>query len=406
MGPDGRDREGVWASCPWGAGARIVGGMSAHLSPVRIDRSLLCGPAHVPVQIRCGDGSADGLPDVLRDLAPGRIALVTDPGLPRGHAAGVLRLLGAAAPTGVLWPDGDGPLVVPDGALAVALGGSRVIEAADRARYADGTRPPLVRLPTTLRAMTDTALSVAGPGGRIAAPALVRIQLEYLATLPPHRLRAGLGPLLRTVLAVVPASAARVASRLRPGGGYDPQTLASYVSLCLEARAALCSHDPLGRGPAAALRYGEPVARAVRSLAGPDLPYGDALALGLRASAAVSRRRGLLGPADEAAHEDLLTRAGAARTLPAGIRPRELAAAVTGGRGEARMVLLRGLGDPYAHRGSLLAPVTAGVLEAALTELVPAGPPVPEPDRGRSRLRVPGGRDGGLPAPGGAVSRK
>lgn len=380
--------------------------MSAHLSSVRIDRSVLCGPAHVPVQIRCGDGSADELPDVLRDLAPGRIALVTDPGLPRGHAAGVLRLLGAAAPSGVLWPEGDGPLVVPDGAVAVALGGSRVIEAADRARYADGTRPALVRLPTTLRAMTDTALSPAGAGGRPAAPALLRIQLEFLATVPPHRVPAGLGPLLRTVLAVVPASAARVASRLLPGGGYDPQTLASFVSLCLEARAALGSHDPLGRGPAAALRYGEPVARAVRGLAGPDLPYGDALALGLRTAAAVSRRRGLLGPADEAAHEDLLTRAGAARTLPAGIRPSELAAAVTGGRDEARMVLLRGLGDPYAHHGSLLAPVAADVLEAALTELVPAGRPAPVPDPDRSRVRVPGGRDGGLPAPGGAVSRK
>ncbi|MFD0354709.1 hypothetical protein ACFVHW_13385 [Streptomyces sp. NPDC127110] len=382
--------------------------MSAHLSSVRIDRSLLVGPVHVPVRIRCGDGPPDGLPDVLRDLAPGRIALVTDPGLPREHAARALRLLGSAAPTAVLWPDGDGPLVVPDGALAVALGGSRVTEAADRARYPDGTRPALVRLPTTLRAMTDTALSVAGPAGRLAAPALVLIDLEYLATLPPHRLRAGLAPLLRTVLAVVPASAGRVASRLRPGGGYDPQTLASYVSLCLEARAVLCSHDPLGHGPAAALRYGEPVARAVRGLAGPGLPYGDALALGLRAAAAVARRRGLLGPADEAAHAELLARAGAARTLPRGVRPRAVAEAVTGGRGEARMVLLRGLGEPYAHHGSLLAPVRAEDLEAALAELVPAGRRIPVPDRDRDRDRtpvsVPGGRVAGLPAPGGAVS--
>ncbi|MFJ3876095.1 hypothetical protein ACIPW5_01395 [Streptomyces sp. NPDC090077] len=382
--------------------------MSAHPSSVRIDRSLIAGPVHVPVQIRCGDGAPDGLPRLLGELSPDRIALVTDPGLPRGHAARVLRLLGAAAPAGVLWPDGDGPLVVPDGTLAVALGGSRVIEAADRARYADGTRPALVRVPTTLRAMTDTALSPAGPGDRITAPALVRIDLEHLTTLPPHRLRAGLGPLLRTVLAVVPASAGRVAARLRPGGGYDPQTLASYVCLCLEARTALCSHDPLGRGPAAALRYGEPVARAVRGLAGPGLPYGDALALGLRAAAAVARRRGLLGPADAAAHEDLLARAGAARTLPGGIRPRELAAAVTGGREEVRMVLLRGLGDPYAHHGSLLTPVAAGDLEAALTELVPAGRRIPVPDRDRDRARtsVPGLRDGALPAPGGTLTRK
>ncbi|MCX5380590.1 hypothetical protein [Streptomyces sp. NBC_00091] len=371
--------------------------MSVHPSSVRIDRSLLSGPAHVRVQIRYGDGSAGELPGILRELGPGRIALVTGPGLPREHAARVLRLLGAAAPTGVLWPDGGGPLVVPDGALVVALGGTRVIAAAGRARCADGTRPALVRLPTTLRAMSDTALSVAGPGGRISAPILVRIQLEFLATLAPQALRAGLSPLLRTVLAVVPASAERVASRLRPGGGYDPGTLASFVSLCLEARAALACHDPLERGPAAALRYGDTVARALRSLAGPDLRHGDALALGLRAAAGVSRRSGLLDPADEAAHEDLLDRAGAARALPGGILPRELAAAVTGGRDQARMVLLRGPGDPYAHHGGLLTPVAADVLEAALAQLVPAGRRVPGPDRDRARIQVPGGRDSGRP---------
>ncbi|MDK9500325.1 hypothetical protein QEZ40_005956, partial [Streptomyces katrae] len=91
-----------------------------------------------------------------------------------------------------------------------------------------------------------------------------------------------------------------------------------------------------------------------------------------------------------------------------GIRPQPLAAAATGGGEEARMVLLRGLGDPYAHHGSLLSPVSAEELEAALSELVPAGRRIPVPDRDpdRARIRVPAGLDAGLPATGGAVSRK
>ncbi|GAA0288367.1 hypothetical protein GCM10010302_28390 [Streptomyces polychromogenes] len=362
------------------------------------------------MQLRCGAGTAGELTGVLGELNPRRIALVTDPGLPRAHAAHVLRLLGAAAPTAVLWPQlptggGAGLPAVPDDALVVAFGGSRVMAAAGRALRADGTRPPLVRLPTTLRAMSDSALSVAdGTGGPGAAPLLVRIQAEFLDTLPPRALRAGLSPLLRTVLAVVPGSAARVAARLRPGGGYGPEVLLSFVSLCVEARSALCLHDPLERGPAAAFRYGEGVARAVAGLS-PGIPYGEALAAGLRASAAVARALGLLSAADEAAHEDLLARAGAARTLPGGIEPGRVAAAVTGGGRSAPMVLLRGPGEPYAHGGGLFTEVGADLLHEALAALAPARR-VPGPDRDRERIAAPRGRDGGRTRLGGASASR
>ncbi|MCX5192565.1 hypothetical protein OOK31_01445 [Streptomyces sp. NBC_00249] len=396
--------------------------MPVHTSPVAIDRSLLLGPARLSVQVRCGGGSMDELARLLRAAGPERIVLVTDPALPRAHGARVLRLLDAAAPTGVLWPylsgpdaRGAGPLVAADGALVVALGGTRVMAASGRVRYGDGGRPPLVRLPTTLRAMSDTALSVAGgPGRTVPAPAvLVRAQLEFLRTLSPGAVRAGVVTVVRDVLAAVPASAGQVGFRLRPDGRYDPATLASFIALSVEARAVLGCHDPGGRGPAAAFRYGEQVARAVPGPGAGGIPYGDALALGLRVAARAARLSGLMDAADEAAHAELLDRAGAVRTLPSGIRPYEVLDRLLRGRESAPMVLLRGLGEPYAHHGRLLAPVGREVLEAALgsvagvadvtavapmapvTAVAPAAPAAPVASVAAQRIPGPGPSRGG-----------
>ncbi|MFG2873513.1 hypothetical protein ACGFYU_00520 [Streptomyces sp. NPDC048337] len=341
-----------------------------------IDRFLLAGPVHFPVQVRYGGGSMDELTGILWASAPSRIALVTDPALPGAHAARVLRLLGDAAPTGILWPgpggDGGGRPRVRPGTVVVALGGSRVMAAADRILCRDGARPAVVRLPTTLRAMADTALSVAGTSGRPAAPVLVRVQLEFLRTLPARAVRAGLSVPVRQVLAVVPASAGQVAFRMRPDGRYDPVVLASLIALCVQARSALVCHDPLERGPGSALRYGDTVARAVRGPGVERMRYGDALALGLRVTARAARLEGLLSPADEAAHADLLDRAGAARTLPEGVLAQDVLGALTRGRESVDMVLLRRLGEPHAHRGRLLTPVGADVLAAALAAVTPS----------------------------------
>ncbi|MCB5167757.1 hypothetical protein LG634_23360 [Streptomyces bambusae] len=347
---------------------------------IRIDRQLVAGPVHFPVQIRHGSAHSDELTRSLREFGPERIVLVTGPGLPRRAAARVLRQLGEAAPTSLLWP---GPRAaappVPDGALVAALGGTCVLAAADRLRRADGTRPPVVRLPTTLRAMADTALTVTG-----GAPVLVRTDLEFLETLPPRALRAGLGLPVRTVLAVVPASAGQVAARLRTDGRYEPAALAGLLALCTEARSVLVRYDPLEQGPAAALHYGDALARALCSSAPVPMPYGEALALGLRVAARAARLAGLLPEAGEALHTDLLDRAGAVRFLPPGADPDAAVRILTAGREHAGLVLLDRPGEPHVHRGALATPVAAGLLAAALRAVVaapqvpaPAGPPVP-----------------------------
>ncbi|MER7948762.1 hypothetical protein ABTY59_15365 [Streptomyces sp. NPDC096079] len=369
-----------------------------------LDRSLQAGPVHVPVRVRHGAGATTELTAAVRRTGADRTVVLTEPTLPAAHLDRVLPPLEAVGPVEVRplpSPPRDtarGP-VVPDGAAVVALGGTRVVRAADRLARADGTRPPLLRLPTTLRAMSDAALSVAGlarPGsGPHPAPVLVLERLDFLDTLDPGALRAGVCAVVRDVLAAVPGSYDQVAGRLRSDGRYAPGTLAGFLSLCVEVRAALLAYDPLETGPATVLHYGRALARALRATARPGtLPHGADVLLGLLVAARAARLSGLLDASGEQAHTELVERAGGPRSLPEGTTADDVLAALvrgssghrpprqrTAGTGPVRLVLLDGLGAPHRERGRVLTPVAADILRAALQAFTPGQGPGPGQDR-------------------------
>lgn len=362
--------------------------MSVFASPIALDRYLLAGSTGFPVQMRHGDGSWSELARIAAEPPPDAFVIVTERTLPRAHIARVLHHLGTAAPTCVRWLTGQD---VPDcaaltpGSVIVALGGTRVIDAAGRLAACAGGRPRLVYLPTTLRAMSDSALSLVGPTGPRPAPVLVRVQLDFLTTLTPDAIRSGLSTLVRNVLAVSPAFHDRVADRLRPDARYDLETLASFIALSLEVRATLMIYDPLERGPAMALHYGRTVANALRGL-GADAPrYGEATALGMLVAARVARLSGLLDEEGERAHRELVARWGVPMELPATVTADDVLVALrrgaspgmpsprrTASPGRPALVLLDRLGEPHIESGRLATEVGEDLLRAGLEAI--AGP--------------------------------
>ncbi|MEU0404775.1 hypothetical protein ABZ318_32080 [Streptomyces sp. NPDC006197] len=270
----------------------------------------------------------------------------------------------------------------------------------------------MLRLPTTLRAMSDAALSVARLAGTgpHRAPVLVREQLDLLDTLDAGELRAGVCALVRDVLAVVPGSYDQVAGRLRRDGRYTPETLAGFLSLCVEVRAALLSHDPLETGPAEVLHYGRALARALRAAARPgSLSHGADALLGLLVAARVARLSGLLDASGEQAHADLVRRAGGPTRLPLGTTAEDvLTALVHGcagrhlprrraagtGADRVRLVLLDDLGAPHLEHGRALTPAGTDVLRAALDAFTTGPGPGPGQGQGagRDRALMPPGR--------------
>ncbi|MEV6779879.1 3-dehydroquinate synthase family protein [Streptomyces syringium] len=382
--------------------------MSVFASPIALDRYLVAGAAGFPVQVRHGDDSWSELARIAADPAPDAFVIVTERTLPRAHIARVLHHLGTAAPTCVRWLTGqdvpDGAALTP-GSVIVALGGTRVIDAAGRLAARTGGHPRLVYLPTTLRAMSDSALSLVGPTGPRPAPVLVRVQLDFLTTLTPEAVRSGLSALVRNVLAVSPAFHDRVADRLRPDARYDLETLASFIALSLEVRATLMIYDPLERGPAMAFHYGRTVANALRGL-GADAPrYGEATALGMLVAARVARLSGLLDEEGERAHRELVARWGVPMELPATVTADDVLGALrrgatpgmpsprrTASPGRPALVLLDRLGEPHIESGQPATEVGEDLLRAGLDAIAGRGARTPRPT-GAATEGSPAGRD-------------
>ncbi|MCD9145056.1 3-dehydroquinate synthase family protein [Streptomyces albireticuli] len=381
---------------------------SATSPEIALDRAVLAGCAHFPVRIRHGDGSWAELPRVADALGAEEFLLVSERGVPRAHIARVLRHLGAHAPTRLSWSAGGGVpegVRVAPGSVVVALGGTRVIEAAadlagrghgdsghgENGHRGRGGRPRLVLMPTTPRAMADTALSLVDADGRPrTAPVLVRAQLEFLRTLPSTKVRDGLAPLVRNVLAVRPGSYDSVAARLRPGGDHDPGVLASFLVLCAECRATAVCYDPFEQGPARALSYGRTVADALRAEAGGTLPAGAAAALGMLVAARVAVEAGLLDPAAERAHRDLIARWGAPLRLPVPLSAERVVERVIAGPGGGAMVLLDDLGRPHMGRDGMLTATGRPLLRAGLAAVAAAVPSAGHAEAARlSGVRAP-----------------
>ncbi|KUJ41303.1 hypothetical protein ACZ90_68205 [Streptomyces albus subsp. albus] len=357
------------------------------------DRVIEAGPVRFPVRVRHSDAAWPELVRTLRELDPDRFLLVTDRGLPRAQLDRTARCLRSVAPTRVLRLPGPDPAdLVTEPCVMAALGGTRLLAAAGRlaGRAAPGTR--LVRLPTTLRAMSDGALSLDRPVDSGPAPSLVWAQLDFLDTLPPDAVRSGLSAIVRDTLAAGPFYYGHLAGLLSPRARYSPRTLAAFIGLCAELRSTLMRYDPAGTGPGAAFRYGEDLADAVRAL-GEGAPHpGGATAVGLLAAARIAVRLGFLDPADERAHRELVARWGVPAVLPAGIPPERVPAAMTGGTsggpvpaprtGPVGMVLLDALGQPHVRRGRLLTEVDRTTVDQELAGFAaPRVPTAAEPVR-------------------------
>ncbi|MDH6575364.1 hypothetical protein [Kitasatospora sp. MAP5-34] len=367
-------------------------------SPVDVDRELQTGSAHYRVKVRSGDRSWDELARDLGALDADRYVVITEGDTPAGLLtrieAQVLRIPGTCTMQTVERLAEQILLAgVTRRTVVIGVGGDRTGGVAGllAGLLFQGLR--LVHVPTTLSAMCGSALSLrhtlpSAVLGTHHAPELVWCQLDLLRERPADELRADLGQVIRSVLAVCPAWYDQLAAVLNPDAHYSPRELASFITLCADARAAVTAYDPLERGPGRALAYGSTIGRAVQLLTGGTLSQGHVDGLGMLVAARIAAHLGLLDAEGERAHRELLQRNGSPVALPAGVDPEALVSAVrlaAARGGEAGLVLLAGLGRPYVADGSLLTQVGEDTLRAGAEALRPGG--------------VPASRGASVPAP-------
>jgi len=210
----------------------------------------------------------------------------------------------------------------------IALGGGVV---GDLAGFAAATwlrGVPWVGVPSTLLAQVDSSVGGKtgidlGAGKNLAGafhqPRGVLVDPRLLLTLEARELRSGLAEVIKMGMACdarLFAWAERHAGALSRG---EPRALEHAVRTSIRVKAAVVRRDERERegGVRTALNFGHTLGHAIERARGyRGLRHGEAVAIGMRAAAALSVRAAGLEPAARERLERLLDRVGLPRRMP------------------------------------------------------------------------------------------
>lgn len=338
--------------------ARVLAVVAAaeRLGAARAGACLLAlGERTYPVVV--DDGPLDGAA-VARHLPPGttRVAVVTDSHVaPLWGDATLAALRGAGLDaTLVAIPAGEASKTLAtfervchalvDAGLdrrsaVVALGGGVVGDLAGYVAASLFRGVPVIQLPTTLVAMTDSAI-----GGKTGVdlgvaknligafwqPHAVLAHLPWLDTLPARERRAAFGELWKYALLDGEGTWTAVEALAAWGRGdapADPGVLGAVIRRAAAYKAWIVGRDEREtRGERALLNLGHTVGHAIESAAGWSRLHGECVALGLVAAARVSAALGLCEPTMEGRVAAALTATGLDAAVDPWLRDDVLAA--------------------------------------------------------------------------------
>ena len=327
-------------------------------------------------------GALGTLPQHLANagMEPGPALLVTDANVAPHYLPAVVDALGAAGwtPQSRVVPPGERSkssemlnalydwalgLGVERGTPVVALGGGVV---GDLAGFAAATLLrglPLVHLPTTVVAQSDSALGgktginhAAGKNliGAFYPPRLVLADAATLATLDRREFRAGLAEVVKTALVDDAAFADALEADIDALLSGDLAPAAHHIRRAAAAKAGIVSADEKEQGRRALLNFGHTFGHAIEKVAGyGHVLHGEAVATGMRAALHLSATLRLGEPASADGLPEPFGRADRlVRRLPLasldGLRPDALTAAMGTDKkragGQGRFVVLDEIG--------------------------------------------------------------
>ena len=322
--------------------------------------------------ILVGAGQLAELPNLLEERGlTGAITVLTDENVAPHWADKVLEPLRSAgyAATLIIVPAGEShknlatiarmydDLVaagIDRSGLVLALGGGVVGDMAGfaAATYLRGIR--FVQIPTTLLAMVDSSIGgktgVDLPQGKnlvgaFKQPELVVVDPDLLSSLPPTEFRNGLGEVVKHGIIADPV----LFAQLQADG---PESLESMLASALRVKIGVVERDPFEQGERAHLNLGHTFGHAFEQVSRYAIPHGQAVAVGLLASAHLSVISGHCHPDLPDRIEDVLDRL-AMPTHLSGLGPAALVAAMSTDKkrkgNRVRFVLPHEIGQVAVH---------------------------------------------------------
>jgi 3-dehydroquinate synthase len=204
--------------------------------------------------------------------------------------------------------------------FVLAIGGGAVLDAAGFAAATAHRGVRLVRMPTTVLAQNDAGIGVKNAVnvfgrknfvGSFAPPFAVIDDFDFLATLPPRELRAGIAEAVKVALIRDADFFGRLRRRRHALAAFEPSSLEEMIVRCAELHLEHIRRggDPFELGSARPLDFGHWAAHKLEELSG-DLRHGEAVAIGIALDSLYSQRVGLLGSAQAHAILTLLDELG------------------------------------------------------------------------------------------------
>jgi 3-dehydroquinate synthetase len=183
----------------------------------------------------------------------------------------------------------------------IAVGGGTIGDLAGTAAALFGRGLPLVQVPTTWLAQADSAI-----GGKVAVdlaaaknavgafwpPIAVHSDVGTLRSLPLRSRRDGMAESVKSALIGDPALWRLIESRGRAALRGDEAARYAIVERSARLKLGVCERDPFESGERRTLNLGHTIGHALEVESGYRLAHGAAVALGMRAVAAIASRRG------------------------------------------------------------------------------------------------------------------
>ncbi|MCB9567451.1 MAG: 3-dehydroquinate synthase [Myxococcales bacterium] len=306
--------------------------------PLAIDVRVPAQALSYPVVVGCCVLSRLGEELRQRHGSASRVAVISDDHVFPLHGEAAIRSLEAQgfAVTPVVVPAGEASkqvavlVDVVDQLLkaglgrrdaVVALGGGVIGDLAGLAAALFMRGIPVIQCPTSLLAQVDASV-----GGKVAVdlaagknllgafhfPLAVLIDPELLATLDDRQLASGLAEMLKHGALFSAEHFQHLVDAADAFFGRDYDVIAPLIATSVGLKAACVGRDPWEQSDAGKgrvlLNFGHTLGHAIEAASNYELAHGEAVALGMLASARVARAKGIAGADLEVTLRDAFAR--------------------------------------------------------------------------------------------------
>jgi len=216
----------------------------------------------------------------------------------------------------------------------VSVGGGLVGDVAGFAAATFMRGIDFIQVPTTLLAMVDasiggkTGINLPLPGldvlgknlaGAFWSPKLVLVDPDTLASLPQRELTSGLAECVKHALIGDPDLGECLLSSADDLAAGNLASIDAIIEQAVNVKRLLVEADERESGQRMLLNFGHTFGHAIEPIASLDLTHGEAVAIGMHAAAACSRRLGLASAARVCSIGNLLQRVGLPTRTPGSI---------------------------------------------------------------------------------------